>query len=495
MDDIILRMKGITKRFPGVVALDNVNVELRRGEVLTLLGENGAGKSTLLKILSGVYTVEEGEIIIDGETITHYNAKVAKEKGVSIIYQELNFFGELSVAENILVDNLPCKGFTRQIDWKQVNKDAKAVLDRLGVDIDPTKHMGELSVAEQQLVEIAKAFSANMKLLIMDEPTSALNEEETQNLIRLTREMAAKGVAVIFISHKLEEVFLVSDRVQVLRDGVSVALVDIKETSREALVHFMVGRKITDMYPKGAVEIGTEAFRVENLSSGRLNNINFYVNKGEILGVYGLLGSGRTELANALFGDAKSSGNIYIEGKKVNIHNTSAAIKHGIAYTPSERKREGLVLPLNVLQNITLSSIDELQKGLMLDVKEENRIAEKWKEALDIRTPEMATLVELLSGGNQQKVVIAKWLQTNPKVLILNEPTRGIDVGAKVEIYKIMESLCQQGISIIMVSSELPETMGITDRMLIFSDGRVVGEVMREDYEQHEILNMAVGGV
>ena len=456
MSTVLLEMKNICKRFPGVLALDHVNLDLRKGEVLALLGENGAGKSTLLKILSGIYTADEGEIILMGEPIRSNDIRTAQRLGIGFIHQELNYFPDLTVAENIFCGSMPLNRF-RAVDWKKLNRDTVNELDRLGLKIPPQKKMRDLSVAEQQLVEIVKALSQNAMLLVMDEPTAALNNEETEKLLSLVREMTQTGTSVIFISHRLEEIFKVADRVNVLRDGKQVVVLDVKDASEEQLVQYMVGRDIKEMYPKSKTNIGEAVLEVKNLKTNEIKDASFVLHKGEVLGVFGLLGSGRTALAKTIFGAAKSySGSIKIDGKEILVKNPQKAISNSIAYLPSERKLEGLVLIETVCENIMMTTLKKFFNGIKLDWKKGKLIANQWVEKLGIRTPGINTKVGNLSGGNQQKVVIAKWLQTNPKVLILNEPTRGIDVGAKVEMYKIIDELCQKGIAILLISSELP---------------------------------------
>lgn len=494
--DYRLQMKGITKQFPGVLALDDVDLEVKPGEVLSIIGENGAGKSTMMKILSGALAVEKGEIYLDGEIVPpEKTPKDRLDMGIAIIYQELNYLDDMTIAENLFMGNLPVKGLLKTVNYKKLKANAGELLKKFELPYDPFTLVGKLTVAEKQMIEILRAVSKDLKVLIMDEPTSALSETEIKRLFEFIKDLASKGVSILYISHKLDEVMAISDRVQVMRDGKKVGLLEISKTNTEELVELMVGREIEDMYPKENAEIGEIVLEVEGLDCEIAHNISFNVRRGEILGLFGLLGSGRGETVEGLIGKKEmTKGTVFIDGKQVHISNPIQAKDHGIAYVPSDRKKEGLVLIHSVRNNISATYIDKLKKGLRLDKKLEDQICAEWVEKLKIKTPSVDVTVDSLSGGNQQKVVIAKWLLTNPKVLILNEPTRGIDVGAKVEIYKLMEELCQRGIAIIMVSSELPETIGITDRILVFRDGVVKGEFKRSEFTQKSILQIAVGG-
>ena len=492
--EYILEMKKIDKQYPGVLALDKVDLEIKAGEVLAVIGENGAGKSTLVKALSGAVHMDSGEIILDGQTVSADS--IPKERmalGISIIYQELNYLNEMTIAENLFIGNVPVKGKLKRVDYKRMGKEAGELISSFNLDYDPFTYVRDLTVAEKQVLEILRAVSKDVKVLIMDEPTSSLNEVETKRLFEFINDLKKKGVAIIYISHKLDEVFEIADRVQVMRDGKRVGLLDLEETNTSELVELMVGRSIVDMYPKEEAEIGEEMMRVENLTCNIAHNISFNVRKGEILGLYGLVGSGRVEAIEGLIGlRAISSGKFFIEGKEVTINSPIDAKEQGIAYIPSDRKQEGLVLIHSVKDNMTVTQIDELGKGIRIDSRKEKEYCDTWIKKLGIKTPSRMTIINSLSGGNQQKVVISKWLLISPKVLIMNDPTRGIDVGAKVEIYTVMEELCKEGFSIIMVSAELPEVMGITDRMLVFTDGEIAGEFERSEYEQSKILHLAV---
>jgi len=490
----LLQMRGITKRFPGTVALHKVDLELRAGEVLGLLGENGAGKSTLIKILSGAYHPDEGEIFIDGEKQVFATPKAASEKGIGIIYQELNYLNDLSVAENIFLNRFPrTKGF-RNVDWRRMNDHAERILRELLSPIDPRSYMRDLAVSEKQIVEIAKAISQDLRFLVMDEPTSALSEREADHLLEMVGQMAERGVGVIYISHRLEELFKVAGRVQVLRDGEVVGLRQMDGTNRDELVRLMVGRKLESMYPKREIKKGDVVLKVRGLSSDYLRDISFDLRKGEILGLFGLMGAGQSEMARCIFGaEKRTSGDVEIDGKSANIASPSDAIRSGIAYLSDERKADGLILTQSVKQNITTASIKKITRQLRIDRRLERRKADEWKRRLDIKAPSVEVNAESLSGGNQQKVVLAKWLETDPKVLILNNPTRGIDVGAKVEIYTLMEDACEKGLGVVMISYELPEILQLSDRVLVMCEGKLSAEFDKEELTQEKLMHSAVG--
>lgn len=485
--ETILEMKGITKIFPGVKALDNVNLELYRGEVLALLGENGAGKSTLIKVLSGVFVPEEGEIILEGKKCNFSKPGDGYDSGISIIYQELNYLNDLTIAENIFLGRLPKKNGL--IDWKTVKTEANKALKTIKFNTDSGRAMKTLSIAEKQLVEIAKAVNRNMKVLVMDEPTSALNKEEVDFLLKLVREIAKTGVSVIYISHRMEEIYKVGDRVEILRDGKSIDTFNVADVDEDTLISKMVGRDIKSMYAKSEVPIGDVVFEASDICSNTVKKINFNVRRGEILGVFGLMGSGRTAMAETIFGRERiTKGTIKIEGKEVKIKSPQDAKRAGIGYVPSERKTEGLILSHSVKNNISTATIKSLKKNGLINNKIERKNAKFWIDKFSIKTPSADTIVNSLSGGNQQKIVLAKWLQSNPKVLILNEPTRGIDVLAKVEIYRLMESLCENGMAVIMISSELPEILALSDRVIVVAEGTIVGSVSDRKIMTQELL-------
>lgn len=497
MSEAILKMKGITKRFPGVLALDHVDITLNKGEILALVGENGAGKSTLLKILSGAYSKDEGIVEYDGKTIEGYTPHEAIDMGISIIYQELDNYGTLSVTENILVNAMPRKqGKFGPIDWKAANKKAEEIIRQITDEIEVTEKVSDLSTAQQQLIEIAKAMSRNMKVLVMDEPTSALNRVETEQLLKIVKDLAARGISIIYISHRMDEIFALSDRIQVMRDGKSVGCFLTSETNEEEIVREMVGRTLDSMYPHVPQEPGECILQVHHLTCQKAKDVSFQLHRGEILGLFGLMGAGRTSVVRGLFGDAYiREGTIEIQGKKIMNGSPKDAIRNKIAYVPNERKLEGLMLTETVQFNISIAVINKLQKYFRIDKRSERKISDQWIQKLGIKTPSKETKVNTLSGGNQQKVVIARWLETAPDILILNDPTRGIDVGAKAEIYGLMEELCRQGMGIIMISSELQETLSMADRILVMSEGRVTGEVNRTEATQENLMKLAVGGI
>jgi ABC-type sugar transport system ATPase subunit len=492
-NNIVLEMKSITKAFPGVLALNSVEIDLRKGEVLGILGENGAGKSTLIKILAGVYQMDSGEILMEGRNVTFKNPQDANNAGIRVIYQELNTLEALTIAENIFLGELNNDTPFRTVNWRMLNKMASGVLSRLDVDLNPRTVMEDLTIAEKQVVEIAKAIWKEAKILVMDEPTAALSEKDTQTLFNVIRLLKKSGHSIIYISHRLDEIFEITDRVTVLRDGNKIATVNTSETNRDELIRVMVGRELKDMYPKRKVPIGDVVLEVENLNvEDKLYDISFELREGEILGVFGLLGSGRTELVNALFGVIpKQSGRIKVNGKFVNIRNPIDARENKLGLVPLDRKNEGLALILSVKENLTLSNIEDLGTGMLINKRNEEQKAIRWINEVNIKTPSIMTEINSLSGGNQQKVVLAKWLESGSKIMILNEPTRGIDVGAKVEIYQLMESLCEKGAGIIMVSSELHEILSIADRVIVLNEGKLVAEFKQEEASQEKLMNAA----
>jgi len=489
---IVLRMEHITKTFPGVVALDDVSIDLNKGEVLGILGENGAGKSTLIKILAGNYIKDSGDIYVDGQKFEIKGPTEAMASGIRVIYQELNTLNNLTVTENIFIGEQIIKGPFRIVDWKAMTRKANELLDILNVKLDPNTIIGYLTVSEKQIVEIAKAISKEAKILVMDEPTAALSEEETQSLFKIIKTLKSKGVSIIYISHRLKEIFEIADRVTVLRDGKKVGTFNTRNTNENELVTSMVGRDIKDMYPKREVLIGEKIMEVKNLISDGFNNVSFNLRKGEILGIFGLLGSGRTSLVKALFGANKiKGGEIFINGKKVNIKSPNIARGERIGLVPLDRKVEGLALLMSVKENITLANIEDLGKNFLILKSLEQEKAIKWINEIGIKTPTIEQEVNSLSGGNQQKVVLAKWLESGSQIIILNEPTRGIDVGAKIEIYNLMQDLCERGASIIMISSELPEILSIADRIIVMSKGRFTAEYSREEASEEQLLHSA----
>jgi ribose transport system ATP-binding protein len=490
----ILEMKNISKAFYGVQALANVDFSVLRGETHILLGENGAGKSTLVKILSGAYHKDAGEIFFDGEPIEISTPLDAQRKGISIIYQEFNLIPGLSVAENIFLGREPVKG-NKLINWRVLNEDAKAILDKLHADVSPTALVATLSVAEQQFVEIAKALSFGAKLIIMDEPSATLTPAEIDRLFAVIRDLKRAGVSIIYISHHLDEIFEIGDRVTVLRDGELVATDDIKNVTKDMIIRWMVGRDLTNTYPPRTTTPGEVVLEVQNLSRrGELHDISFHLRRGEILGIAGLVGSGRTELVRALYGaDPIDRGEIKLHGRTLAIKTPKESIKNGIGFLPEDRKQEGLVLEQSVKNNVTLANLVKVVKNGIISGSAEKAAVDEYVRNLGIRTVNQQVLIKNLSGGNQQKVVLAKWLFTDSDILIFDEPTRGIDVGAKYEIYQLMNRLTEQGKSVIMVSSELPEIIGMSDRVLVLHNGRITGEYTRDQFDQELIMKNAAG--
>ncbi len=491
----LLEMRNITKRFPGVLALEDVNFDVRRGEVHALVGENGAGKSTLMKILSGVYTRDSGAIILKSQPVEFTTPRQAQLAGITMIYQELNLIPQLSVTENVFLGNEIERG--PLLDWPEMHRRARQLLARLHLKIDPRVKVNTLGVAQQQMVEVAKALHHQSDLIIMDEPTSALSLNEIQDLFSIIRQLKAEGVAVIYISHHLEETFEVSDRITVLRDGRLVSTQPTRSLDENRLISLMVGRQLSEKFPKEIAPRGTEVLRVEGLTQNdRLFDISFSVHAGEVLGIAGLVGAGRTELVRAIFGaDPIDAGRIFIDGKPVSITSPRDAIRYGIGLLTEDRKQQGLVLKLSVRENMTMAVLKRLTRSLLTSKRKEDQLARQYIQSLAIKTSGQDQLVMNLSGGNQQKVVLSKWLAIQPRVLIFDEPTRGIDVGAKVEIYRLMNQLARQGVAIIMISSELPEILGMSDRIMVIGGGRVTAILGREEATQEKIMEYATGVV
>lgn len=490
----LLEMRGIVKEFPGVKALKQVDFSLSSGEIHALLGENGAGKSTLMKVLSGVYNKDAGEIWLSGEAVELSGPRQAQEIGIGIIHQELNLIPELTVMENIFLGREPQShlGF---VDKKSMYANAQAILQQLGSGIRPDAMIADLSIGAQQMVEIAKALSYQTRILIMDEPTAALTERETEALFAIIRQLAAKGVAIVYISHRMEELFALSDRITVMRDGSYVGTVTTAGASFDQLVKMMVGREITERFPKISAGVGREVLRVEGLKrTGVLHDISLSVRAGEIVGLAGLMGAGRTELARAIFGaDRIDSGTVLVEGEKKSIYSPADAIQAGMGLITEDRKHEGLVLSMTVGENISLTALQAVCRQTFIDTSAEKNLIRQYIDKLKIRTPHANKAVRDLSGGNQQKVVIAKWLSNKPKILIMDEPTRGVDVGAKAEIYHIMNMLISEGVGILMISSELPEILGMSDRVLVMARGRITGELAIAEATQEKIMAFAAG--
>jgi rhamnose transport system ATP-binding protein len=496
---MLLKADSITKSFAGVQALKGVSFDLRPGEVHALVGENGAGKSTLIKIVTGAHLADSGQLEISGQTISHNSPAIAKHLGVAAIYQQPALFPDLSVAENLAL-GLEQGGLWRRVNWRKRNARAQELLDRIGARIDPQSPVSALTMPEQQLVEIARALGASAKILIMDEPTASLTERETEHLFNVIGELRAQGVGVIYISHRLEELFAIADRVTVLRDGEAIATRAMSEVDQAELIRLMVGRELSAVFPKRQVEIGDCAFEVEKLSSRAvgIHDVNFHVSAGEILGLYGLVGAGRTELAQVIFGLLPSdNGEVFVRTEngleRVEMDSPGRAVELGLAYVPEDRRKHGVILEMPIAANTTLAVLDRISKLKFLDFDSEKGIAVDLASKLAVKTPATYLPVGTLSGGNQQKVALARWLATKPKVLILDEPTQGIDVGAKSEIHRLMCDLAEQGMAIIMISSELPEILGMSDRIAVMCGGTVVAVMPRGEATQQKLIELALG--
>lgn len=492
MGETIVSMKNISKNFPGVKALDHVQFELRSGEVMALLGENGAGKSTLMKILSGVYTRDEGSLEIFGKEYGDLTPRQAQEIGVAIIHQELNMCRHLSVAENMFLGREKVKAGV--LSNAQMEEEAARILEELKIDMDPGQVVGELPVSKQQMVEIAKALSTHARILIMDEPTSALTAREIEDLFRIIRDLKAKGCGIVYISHRLEELSHIVDRVTIMRDGQFITSMNFKDTTLDEIIANMVGREIKEKFPRVSCKNGKKILEVRNLNAGHMvRNVNFSLYEGEIVGFAGLMGAGRTETTRAIFGvDPKEGGEIILDGKPVTIRKPEDAIRAGIVLAPEDRKKDGLCTKLSIRHNIALPNLDLIcNKFGVINSQKELEMCDRVVENLKVKTPSVEANTGNLSGGNQQKVVVGKWLARNSRVVIFDEPTRGIDVAAKVEIYNLMNDLKKQGIAVMFVSSEMPEVMGIADRLIVMCDGRITGEMSAEEATQSGILTLA----
>ena len=493
MGDVILTMKGIDKSFPGVHALDHVDLEVHKGEVHALMGENGAGKSTLMKVLTGIYHKDAGTITYEGKEVEFTNPREAQDAGIVIVHQELNMMGHLTVAQNIFIGREYMNG--KLIDDKKMNEEAKKLFDQLGINIDPKETMSRLTVGKQQMCEIAKAISHDAKVIIFDEPSAALTEAEIEELFKIIRDLRDKQMGIVYISHRMDEIKVITDRVTVMRDGGYVGTLITKDSTKDDIINMMVGRVIYED-PKTESQVAPDApvvLKVEHLNAGRMvKDVSFELHKGEILGFSGLMGAGRTETARALFGaDPKDSGDIYVNGQKVDIKTPQDAVKCGIGYLSEDRKRFGIVVDKTVAENSTMATMENFMKGIFIDKKKEKDVAQEYVEALKTKTPSVDQLVVNLSGGNQQKVVIAKWLVRNCDILIFDEPTRGIDVGAKSEIYHLMNELVAEGKSIIMISSEMTEILRMSDRIVVMCEGRKTGELGIEEATQERIMHAA----
>jgi ribose transport system ATP-binding protein len=489
-------MRGISKYYPGVVALDNVDFSVARGAVHALVGENGAGKSTLVKIMAGAEAKSRGEILLEGHPVAIDSPQRAMDLGISIIYQEFNLVPHLSAAENIFLGREPTRLIPGWVDFRKVYEDSQRLMESLGMRLDVRAEVRSLSIAQQQMVEIAKATSRQSRLIIMDEPSATLTDHELTNLFALIRSLRERGVSVIYISHRLEEIFAIADRVTVFRDGHHIATCPIGAVDRDEIIRMMVGRELKESIPKQPAAVGDVVLEARGLTrAGAFQDISFSVRRGEVVGLGGLVGAGRTEVARAIFGaDPLDGGEVLLEGRPVRIHSPRDAINMGIGLVPEDRKQLGLILGMVIRENVTLANLEAVAPAGFIRSGRERAVAQKYIQDLTIRTPSGEQTVRNLSGGNQQKVVLAKWLFTDSKFLIFDEPTRGIDVGSKVEIYQLMNALTARGAGILMISSELPELLGMSDRILVMHEGRLAGELSRADATQERVMQLATGG-
>ena len=492
MSEYVLELKGITKIFPGVKALNNVQFQLKRGEVHALMGENGAGKSTFIKVITGVHKAEEGEMFLNGQKVDFKGTKDAQAAGIAAVYQHPTSYPDLSVAENIFMGHEIIKN--HMIQWKAMNEEANKLLKELNADFDATAEMGTLSVAQQQMVEIAKALSTNAKIIILDEPTACLTRSESEELYRLVDKLRDNGVSIIFISHRFEDMYRLATRVTVFRDSQYIGTYDVDGITNADLIKAMVGREINDLFPKPKVKLGKEMLRVEGLSRvGYFKDVSFSVRAGEIVGLTGLVGAGRTEVVEAICGITRSdAGKVYLEGQEVNIKQPSEAMDKGIILLPEDRQKEGLIMSWGLGRNVTLPTIGKYAKGGFNDEPKERDLSKRLLEEVDTKAVDIFQPASSLSGGNQQKVVVAKALSQEMKVVIMDEPTKGVDVGAKAEIYAIMGDLAKQGYAIILISSEMPEILGMSDRIIVMCNGRKTGELSRDEATQEGILELAM---
>lgn len=488
--DTILSLRNITKIYPGVVALDDFSIDFERGEVHALLGENGAGKSTLIKTITGAIAPDNGKILVDGREFSSMDVFQAKELGIEVIYQERNLIRPMTASENIWFG----KRIGKTVDRKAMIRMTRELFDKYNIDIDPATKAWELSNAQQQLVEIMKAVSRDARIIIMDEPTASLTDKETEMLFRLIDQFKARGVTIIYISHRLNEVFRLADRVTIMRDGKYIQTLKVADTNRQELVNLMVGRTLSETYPRRDHEVGEEVLRVDKLNSLDVYDISFSLRRGEILGLGGLVGAGRTEVARLIYGaDERTSGAIYVKGELMDIRSTSQAMASGIGMVPEERKTEGVFLRNSIRWNISINNIRKFSNGIWVDNRRIREAAESFRKRLAIKTPTIEQIVNNLSGGNQQKVALAKTLSVNSDIVIIDEPTRGIDVGAKHEIYMLMRELAREGKAIIMITSDMEELLGMSDRIVVLHEGTVAGELQKDEFSQSEVLRLASG--
>jgi len=491
--EIILQMKDICKSFPGVKALDGAALNVYKGRVMALMGENGAGKSTLMKIMTGIYSKDSGSVLYHGEEVTFKGTKDSQEAGIAIIHQELNLIHHMSITENIFLGRELTNSFGK-IDWTLMHKEARDMLDLLNVADSEKTLIRDLTIGKMQMVEIAKALSQNAKLIVMDEPTDALTDKETESLFRAIKDLTYEGKSIIYISHRLKEIPAICDDITVLRDGKFISEAEVKDIDENYIIEKMVGRTLSEQFPNVSVTPGAEVLKVQNLCGKYVKDASFTLKTGEILGIAGLMGAGRSELVKTIYGYYKKfSGKVFIEGQEVSIDSPESGVNHGIAYVSEDRKGDGLVLGLSVKENMTLSSLKFFSSRLGLNKNAEKKSVDEYIEKFGVKTPSPNQIIKNLSGGNQQKVAIAKALLTNPKILILDEPTRGVDVGAKKEIYDVINELKKKGLSIIMISSEMPEVMGLSDRIMVINEHKISGTLSKDEFTQEKIMRYAVG--
>lgn len=493
-EEYFIELKGVSKSFPGVKALSDVELSVKKGEVHALVGENGAGKSTLIKVITGFHKMDEGAMYIEGKSVQFQNPHESIEAGIACIYQELSIVPQMNVADNIFLGNWPVR--RHLIDRAELNRKTEEILERVSLNVRPQQIAGDLSIAQQQMIEIGRALTRNAKLIIMDEPTSSLTERETESLMKLIEKLRRDGISIIYISHKLDEVMNIADRITVMCDGRHVKTLEARDTTRQQLIEYMLGRPLGNMYEHVPTAPGDTVLKVENLTrSGVFENVSFEVRAGEILGFFGLVGAGRSEIMRAIFGiDKLESGKIFIHGKPVKIQSAKDAVKLGIALVPEDRKNDGLALQLPIVDNMTIVKLPEISRAGVIDQKTRTELAEKYADTVRVKTPSIRQLVGNLSGGNQQKVIIARWLMQDTSVLILDEPTRGIDVGSKAEIYSIISELAAKGVAVIVVSSEMNEILGVTDRVAAVFEGHITQIFETAKTNDKEILSAALGG-
>lgn len=492
--EIILKMSDIVKTFPGVKALDGASLNIYKGRVMALMGENGAGKSTLIKVMTGIYNMDSGSLYVGNSKVDFRNVNDSQEKGIAVIHQELNLIPELTITENIFLGREITNSFGK-IDSALMKREARMLLNKLNIKESEDTLVKNLTIGKMQMVEIAKALSQNAKIIVMDEPTDALTDSETESLFKVIRELTSEKKSIVYISHRLKEIPEICDDITIMRDGKFICEAEVKDIDEEFIIRNMVGRNLDEQFPRVKVEKGEKRLEVKNLKNKYVDNVSLTIHAGEVLGISGLMGAGRTELAKTIYGHLKKdSGVIFIDGEEKNIKSAKDGIKHGIAYVSEDRKGDGLVLGMSVKDNMTLSALNFFSKLTGLEHKKERANVDEYVEKFRVKTPSIEQKIKNLSGGNQQKVAIAKALLTNPKILILDEPTRGVDVGAKKEIYDFINELKEKGLSIIMISSEMPEIMGLSDRIIVIHNGKITGEFLAEEATQEKLMRCAVGG-